>query len=280
MLRHHQLPVSPIRVGTDQVMPVSAVRNLGVYMDADVSMRLHVSKTVAACFAILRQPRSIRRSGPRFVLQSLVSSLVLQRLDYGNATLAGIPSYLTKRMQSVLNCAAQLVFSALRYDRITPLLTQLHWLKVPQRIKFKLLFWYTQHAYTRQLRRTLLRNFISHLLTRLVSVSALHRHHRLLSDAPVFQPSAIELSRSLLPDCGTLCRWTSRRRRQYLFSGNIWRPIFSVIISLNPLYCLCNVFVISDTIIDLFIYLLTYLPLFDLVPRCPISQCQVSRFQH
>jgi len=59
-------------------------------------------------------------------------------LDYGNATLAGIPSHLTKRMQSVLNSAARLVFSASKYDRITPLLTLLYWLKVPERIKFKL----------------------------------------------------------------------------------------------------------------------------------------------
>ena len=91
------------------------------------------------------------------------------------------------------------------------------------------------NAYTRQLRRTLLRNSISHLLTRLVSVSALRQHHPLSSDAPVFQPSAIELFQSLLPDCGTLCHWTLRRRRQYLFSGNIWRPISSVILSLNLL---------------------------------------------
>jgi len=103
-------------------------------------MRSHVSKTVAACFAILHQLWSIRHLVPRSVLQSLVSSLVLQRLDYGNATLAGIPCNLTKRMQmqSVLNSAARLVFSASRYDRITPLLTQLHWLKVPECIKFKL----------------------------------------------------------------------------------------------------------------------------------------------
>ena len=47
-----------------------------LYVDADVSMRSHVSKTVAA-FAIQRQLRSIRRSVPRSVLQSLVSSLVL-----------------------------------------------------------------------------------------------------------------------------------------------------------------------------------------------------------
>jgi len=131
--RLHLLPVSPIRV-----MPVSVVRNLGIYMDADVSMRTHVSKTIAACFAILRQLRTIRRSVPRSVLQSLVSSLVLQRLDYGNATLAGIPSHLTKRMQAGVDFAARIVFSASRYDRITPLLTQLHRLMVPERIKLKL----------------------------------------------------------------------------------------------------------------------------------------------
>jgi len=126
------------RVGTDQVMPVSVVRNLGIYMDADVSMRSHVSKTVAECFVILCQLWSIHRSVPRSVLRSLVSSLVLQRLDYGNAALAGIPSHLTKRTQSVLNSAAQLVFSASRYDCITPLLTQLLWLKMLERIKFQL----------------------------------------------------------------------------------------------------------------------------------------------
>ena len=41
--RLHLLFVSPIRVGTDHVMPVSVVRNLGIYMDADVSVRSHVS---------------------------------------------------------------------------------------------------------------------------------------------------------------------------------------------------------------------------------------------
>jgi len=61
--------------------------------------RSHVSNTVAACFAIMRQLWRIRRSVPRCVLQSQVSSLVLQRLDYGNATVAGIPSYRSKRMQ-------------------------------------------------------------------------------------------------------------------------------------------------------------------------------------
>ena len=107
------LPVSPIRC--------PQLRRLHY---ADVSMRSHVSKTVTAflrfcvnCGVFVGN----RRSVPRSVLQSLVSSLVLQRLDYGNAILADIPSHPTKRrkrMQSVLKSAARLVFSASRYDRM------------------------------------------------------------------------------------------------------------------------------------------------------------------
>jgi len=99
-----------------------------------------VTKTVCACFAVglLRQLRSVRRSVPRSVLQSLLTSLVLTRLDFGNANLAGIPLYLLKRLQSVMNSTARLVFSLSRYDHITPLLRQLHWLKARERIDFKL----------------------------------------------------------------------------------------------------------------------------------------------
>jgi len=42
------------------------------------------------------------------------------------------------RLQSVLNAAARLVFSARRSDHITPLLRELHWLKITQRIQFRL----------------------------------------------------------------------------------------------------------------------------------------------
>ena len=59
--------------------------------------------------AALRQMHSIRRSVSKPVLLSLLSSLVLSRLDYGSATLAGIPTYMFDRLQSVLNAAARLI---------------------------------------------------------------------------------------------------------------------------------------------------------------------------
>ena len=136
--RQHQLPATPLMVGIDLVSPVNFVRNLGIYMDADLSMRTHVIKTASSCFAVLRRIRCIRRSASRPVLESLVVSLVLSRLDYGSATLAGLPNQLLNRLQSVQNAAARLIFAARRCDHVTPLLRGLHWLRVPERISFRL----------------------------------------------------------------------------------------------------------------------------------------------
>jgi hypothetical protein len=135
--RQHQVPTDDVRVGSDLVTPVSSVRNLGIYVDSDVSMRTHVIKTAAACFAVLRRLRSISRYVTRPVMQSLVVALVLSRLDYGSATLIGLPANLICRLESILHSAARLVVGARSYDHITPILQGLHWLRYPQRIQFR-----------------------------------------------------------------------------------------------------------------------------------------------
>ena len=48
-----------------------------------------------------------------------VASLMLSRLDYGNVTLAGIPSYLLQQLQSVMNAATQLIYSTSKYEHVT-----------------------------------------------------------------------------------------------------------------------------------------------------------------
>jgi len=103
------MPQAPVRVGEDLITPAASVRDLGIYLDSDTSMRSHVSKTVSNCFAAFRRIRSIRCCVPRQAMLSLVVSLVLSRLDYGSATLVGLPAYQTDRLQSVLNAAAWLV---------------------------------------------------------------------------------------------------------------------------------------------------------------------------
>ena len=62
--------------------------------------------------------------------------MVLARLDYGSATLAGLPRQLLNRLQSVMNAAARLVFSTRKFDHVTPLLRDLYWLRASQRIEY------------------------------------------------------------------------------------------------------------------------------------------------
>ena len=46
--------------------------------------------------------------------------------------------YLVQRLQSVMSNAARLICSSSRYDHVSPLLHQLHWLKAPQQIDVQL----------------------------------------------------------------------------------------------------------------------------------------------
>ena len=66
----------------------------------------------------------------------LVFALVLTRLAI--STLAGLPVHLVRRLQSVLNAASRLIYGLRRCDHVTDALLTLHWLKVPERIQFKL----------------------------------------------------------------------------------------------------------------------------------------------
>jgi len=47
--RQHCLSTTPVRVGADHVLPSTKVRDLGIFIDSDVTMRSHVTRTVSGC---------------------------------------------------------------------------------------------------------------------------------------------------------------------------------------------------------------------------------------
>ena len=55
----------------------------------------------------------------------------MSKVDYCNVALAGLPQYELDRVQSVINTAARLTADARRYNHMTQLLMDLHWLWVP-----------------------------------------------------------------------------------------------------------------------------------------------------
>ena len=66
-------------------------------------------------------------------------AFVTPMLDFCNSLLYGIPKHVLKRLQSVQNAAARVVTLARKRDHITPVLKELHWLQVQERVIFKIL---------------------------------------------------------------------------------------------------------------------------------------------
>ena len=134
-----QCQPSPLALAHDiYVQPSASARDLGIIIDGNLTMRGHVDHLVSRCFGVLRQLRSIRRYVSVPVIKALVTSLILCRLDYGNSLLHGLPAAQVRRLQSVQNAAARLVFNLRRSDHVTDALISLHWLRIPERVQFKL----------------------------------------------------------------------------------------------------------------------------------------------
>jgi len=68
----------------------------------------------------------------------LVTSVIASKVDYCNVAFAGLTRCEPDRIQSVLNAAARLTAGARKSDHVTLLLANLHWLRVPEHIQYKL----------------------------------------------------------------------------------------------------------------------------------------------
>ena len=118
----------------------SSVVDLGVIIDEELKMDLHVGSMVRSCFYQLRQIRTIRQSLSDNATRTLIHSFIVTRVDYCNSVLSGVAVLQTDRVQRILNAAARLVLRILRFHPVSSLIRDnLHWLPAAQRAKFKTL---------------------------------------------------------------------------------------------------------------------------------------------
>ena len=134
-LKHHELS---LRLNGSVVEPATVVKDLGAYLDQELNLRIHVAKISASCYFHLRRLRQLRYIATSSTMQTLVSSIILTRLDYCNALLAGLPKSTLAPLTRILHAAIRLVAN-LPYDgSVSKALRERHWLPVDYRIGYKL----------------------------------------------------------------------------------------------------------------------------------------------
>ncbi len=134
---HHNFT---FQLGSSTITPSKTARNFGVVIDDQLNYSDHITKTARSCRFALYNIKKIRPFLSEHASKLLVQVLVLSRLHYCNALLAGFPASSIKPLQLIQNAAARLIFNELKRMHVTLLFINLHWLPIAaQCIKFKAL---------------------------------------------------------------------------------------------------------------------------------------------
>ena len=135
--RHRPLPaLNSIFAGTDLIIASESARNIGVWFGNLVSMDKQVTSICKSAFYHLHNTAKITKFISFKNCETLIHAFVTSKLDHCNSLPSGLSQNQIQRLQYVQNSAARLLTGARKYD-ITPLLRELHWLPVAERIHFK-----------------------------------------------------------------------------------------------------------------------------------------------
>ena len=131
--------VDSLAAGDAQVSPVQSVKNLGTWIDSNMSLQVNINNTCKAAYYYITNVRRIRKYLINQATQTLVHALIIGRIDYCNSILYGLPAKQIAKLQQLQNSAARLIFKIPRFYHISPSLCTLHWLPVELRIHFKII---------------------------------------------------------------------------------------------------------------------------------------------
>ena len=139
---HQQLSkisIDCIHIGDSSIASASQARNLGAIFDSSMTMKPHISNVIRSSAFQLRNISRIRKYLSHNATEQIIHSFITSRLDNNNAFLYGQPANELYRLQKIQNTAARILTFSRKSCHIKPILKELHWLPVNQRIVFKLL---------------------------------------------------------------------------------------------------------------------------------------------
>ena len=116
------------------------VKLLGVQLDSNLKFDVQVNEIVTTTLYHLKNISKIKRYLSHSETETLVHAFLSNKLDYCNSILFGINQATLSKLQTVQNKAARIVLGLSPFSSVTDaMLADFHWLKLDQRIIFKVL---------------------------------------------------------------------------------------------------------------------------------------------
>ena len=121
------------------LQPVSHARDLGFLIDNNLSFDQQIAALSRSCSYHLRDLRRIRPTLNFHTANVIATSLVQSKLDYCNSLYLNLPAHCINKLQVIQNNAARAITSKRKFEHISPTLHSLHWLKIKERINYKII---------------------------------------------------------------------------------------------------------------------------------------------
>ena len=128
-----------VNVGESMITQSSKVRDLGVIFDQFLNFDDHITAICRSTHFHIRNIGKIRNLLSYDACSTIIHALISCRLDYCNSILYNVPKSKTDRLQRIQNQCARILTKSPRREHITPVLMKLHWLKIQDRIIYKML---------------------------------------------------------------------------------------------------------------------------------------------
>ena len=116
---------------------VCSANDLGDIVDSRLSFDEHVTEVVSKCKGNLCQINRVKYLFDKFTLITIINSLVFSKLFYCSSMWSSTTKKNIARLQKVQNFAARIVTGARKYEHITLMLKELHWLPVTKQLEVR-----------------------------------------------------------------------------------------------------------------------------------------------
>ena len=119
-----------------------SARNLGFIFDSHLTFSDQISSLSKSCYYHIRELRCIRPYPNFKTASTTATSIVHSKLDNCNSLYYNLPKSQTNRLQIIQviqNSLARAAIKAPKFCHVTPILKSLHWLKINERVEYKLL---------------------------------------------------------------------------------------------------------------------------------------------
>ena len=127
-----------IKINQDNIQKSKAARNLGFYYDLHMKNTIHVNKLCSTLYLTLKKIAKIRHTIDMDTTRILDQALVTLKLDNCNSLMFSSTKYNIAKLQRIQNSAACIMYMKRYILHITPYLMSLHWLKIEERITYKI----------------------------------------------------------------------------------------------------------------------------------------------